>query len=119
LGRSRSALIGGSIVLAVVLVALIAPVLSPFDPQEIEVPRRLLGPSHSHFFGTDNMGRDIFSRVVYGARVSLLVGSLVVACAIGAGAALGLIAGYSNRLDRILMRIMDGDSVSTTCSRLR
>ena len=81
LGRSRSALIGGVIVLAVVLVAILAPWLSPYDPQEIEVPRRLLGPSEAHPFGTDNMGRDILSRVIFGARISLLVGSLVVLCA--------------------------------------
>lgn len=108
LGRSRSALIGGTIVLVMLLIAILAPLLSPYDPQEIEVPRRLLGPSEAHPFGTDNMGRDILSRVIFGTRISLLVGSLVVVCAAGAGIALGLMAGYTDRLDRILMRIMDG-----------
>jgi peptide/nickel transport system permease protein len=108
LRRSRSTLIGGAIVLAVVLVALLAPWLSPYDPLEITIPRRLLGPTGAHPFGTDNMGRDILSRVLFGARISLIVGSLVVLCAAGAGIVLGLLAGYTDRLDRILMRIMDG-----------
>ncbi len=108
LRRSRSALVGGAIVLAMVLVALLAPLLSPYDPLEVNVPQRLLGPSRSYLMGTDNLGRDTLSRVIYGARVSLLVGSLVVACAASAGIALGLTAGYSHRVDRILMRILDG-----------
>jgi len=108
LGRSRSTLVGGLIVLAMVLIALFASLLSPYDPQDIQVPQRLLGPGRAHPFGTDNLGRDIFSRVIHGARVSLLVGSLIVVCATGAGATIGLIAGYDNRMDRVLMRIMDG-----------
>ncbi len=108
LARSRAALVGGVIVLAVLLVAILAPLLSPYDPLEIDVPRRLLGPTGVHPFGTDNMGRDILSRVIFGARISLLVGSLVVLFSAGAGIVLGLLAGYTDRLDRILMRIMDG-----------
>lgn len=108
LRRSRSAKIGGAIVLAVVLIALLASWISPFDPQEIQVQRRLLGPSRAYLFGTDNLGRDIFSRVIHGARISLVVGGLVVASTAGAGVTLGLTAGYRQRLDRILMRIMDG-----------
>lgn len=108
LRRSKSALIGGCIVLVVVLAAILAPMISPYDPMAIDIPGRLIGPSAAHPFGTDNMGRDILSRVVSGARVSLLVGTLVVLCAVGAGLGLGLIAGYSDRVDRVLMRIMDG-----------
>lgn len=108
LHRSKSVLIGGSITLAVVLVAALAQLISPYDPMAIDISRRLLGPSAAHLFGTDNMGRDILSRVLSGARISLLVGSLVVLSAVGAGIVLGLVAGYSDRLDRILMRIMDG-----------
>ncbi len=108
LRRSTSTLVGGLIVLAVVAVALLAPVLSPYDPMEIEVPRRLVGPGSTHPFGTDNMGRDIMSRVIYGARISLTVGILVVAGTALAGIVVGLSAGYVDRLDRILMRIMDG-----------
>lgn len=108
LGRSRSTVIGGLIVLVVVLVAILAPSVSRYDPQDIRVPERLMPPGRAHLFGTDNLGRDIFSRVMYGARISLLVGGLIVLCSIGAGAALGLVAGYDNRLDRVLMRVMDG-----------
>lgn len=108
LARNRAALVGGVIVLAVLLVAILAPLLSPYDPLEINVPRRLLGPTGIHPFGTDNMGRDILSRVIFGARISLLVGGLVVLFSAGAGIALGLLAGYTDRLDGILMRIMDG-----------
>jgi peptide/nickel transport system permease protein len=108
LGRSRSTLVGGTIVVAIVLVAIFAPLLAPYDPQEIEVSRRLVGPAAAHPFGTDNLGRDILSRVIHGARVSLTVGSLVVLSSAAAGIGLGLLAGYSHRLDRVLMRIMDG-----------
>lgn len=108
LRRSKSALIGGCIVLAVLVIAVLAPVFAPYDPQEIEVPRRLQGPSGAHPFGTDNMGRDILSRVIYGARISLVVGVFVVVCTAGAGIMLGLSAGYSDRVDRVLMRFMDG-----------
>ncbi|MGH2375220.1 MAG: ABC transporter permease, partial [bacterium] len=101
-------MIGGGIVLLVLLVAIVAPWLSPHDPLGIDVPSRLVGPGAAHLFGTDNMGRDIFSRVIFGARISLLIGSLVVACAAGVGIVLGLLAGYNDRLDRVLMRIMDG-----------
>lgn len=108
LRRSKSALIGGCIVLVVALVAIFGPLLSPHDPMAIDIASRLIGPTTIHPFGTDNMGRDILSRVVSGARISLLVGILVVVCAVGAGLVLGLIAGYSDRVDRVLMRIMDG-----------
>lgn len=101
-------MIGGGIVLLVLLVAILAPLLSPYDPLGVDVPSRLVGPSAEHLFGTDNLGRDIFSRVIFGARISLLIGSLVVACAASAGIVLGLLAGYTHRLDRVLMRIMDG-----------
>src|SRR3990172_8442155 len=92
LGRSRSTMVGGAIVLAVVLIAIFAPLLSPYDPLEIEVHRRLAGPAPAHLFGTDNLGRDILSRVIHGARISLTVGSLVGLCAAGAGSVLGLLA---------------------------
>jgi peptide/nickel transport system permease protein len=92
----------------VLLLAIFAPLISPYDPMAIDIARRLIGPGAAHPFGTDNMGRDILSRVVSGARISLLVGSCVVLCAVGAGSILGLIAGYSDRVDRVLMRVMDG-----------
>ncbi len=108
LRRSKSAATGGGITLAVVLIAIFAPLLSLHNPMTIDISGRLLGPGAVHPFGTDNMGRDILSRVISGARISLLVGSSVVLSAVGAGIALGLMAGYSERIDRTLMRIMDG-----------
>ncbi len=94
--------------LALVLVAVFAPALSPHSPQEMEVSNRLLGPSHLHPFGTDDIGQDVFSRVVFGARVSLVIGALVVTSSAAAGIVLGLLAGYADRVDRILMRLLDG-----------
>jgi len=108
LRRSRYTVIGGAIVLAMVLVAVFAPQLSPYDPQGIDVIKRLTGPGWAYLFGTDNLGRDILSRVIYGARISLVIGTLVVLCAVGAGILLGLAAGYNDRIDRVLMRILDG-----------
>jgi peptide/nickel transport system permease protein len=108
LRRSRSTLIGGAILLFVLGAALLAPVLAPHDPQDMQVDRRLTGPTRAYPFGTDNLGRDILSRVIHGARVSLVVGGLVVACAAGVGIALGLLAGYLPAADRIIMRVMDG-----------
>lgn len=108
LRHSVSTLLGGLIFLAVVLVAIFATPLSPYDPEGIIVPDRLHGPSATYLLGTDNLGRDVLSRVIHGARVSLIVGMLVVACSTIAGIAFGLAAGYSDRLDRVLMRILDG-----------
>lgn len=108
LRRNRSVLVGGAVVCLVALTAGLAPLLAPYDPLDIDVMRRLSGPSLGHPFGTDNAGRDVLSRVIFGARVSLLVGGLVVLCSAGAGVLVGLSAGYFVRMDRVLMRIMDG-----------
>ncbi|MDR7510781.1 MAG: ABC transporter permease [Armatimonadota bacterium] len=108
LRRSRSTMIGGAIVLAVALVAALAPVVSPRDPQAIQVADRLRPPGGAYPLGTDNLGRDIASRVIYGARISLVVGVLVVATSAAAGIVLGLASGYSHRADRVVMRVMDG-----------
>jgi peptide/nickel transport system permease protein len=108
LRRSRSTVIGGSIVLTVACIAIFAGVLAPHDPQAINVIDRLQGPSSTYPFGTDNLGRDILSRVIHGARISLIVGTLAVLSSVTAGIVLGLAAGYSDRLDRVIMRVMDG-----------
>jgi peptide/nickel transport system permease protein len=108
LRRSRSTLIGGVIVVIVVVTAILAPLLSPYDPQAIEVIQRLASPRRAHLFGTDNLGRDVLSRVIFGARISLAVGTLVVACAVGAGMLMGVLAGYNDRVDLVLMRALDG-----------
>ena len=85
---------GLAVTLLLVLAALFAPWLSPFDPAAQDLPARLSPPSSAHWFGTDELGRDIFSRILYGARVSMLVGSSVVLGCGLIGLALGSLAGY-------------------------
>jgi peptide/nickel transport system permease protein len=92
----------------VIATAGLAPVLAPYDPTELNVGPQFQGPGPRHLFGTDNYGRDLFSRVVYGSRISLLVATGVVACSAGIGVPLGLIAGYRRGLlDYLLMRLVD------------
>lgn len=103
-----SILLGGAIILVLVAMAVFAPFLGTQDPAVLSPIARLKSPSAEHFFGTDALGRDIYSRVVYGARVSLAVG---LSCAILAtliGTAIGVLAGFVRVLDGIIMRIMDG-----------
>lgn len=90
------------------LFAIFAPLIAPFDPNFVNPADRLSGPSSDYWFGTDDLGRDIYSRVVYGARVSLLVGICVMIGATTIGALLGLVAGFYPRIDTGLMRVMDG-----------
>jgi peptide/nickel transport system permease protein len=99
--------VGGLLLLVVLVVGAAAPLLTGFDPQAVAPEQRLLPPSGMHLAGTDNFGRDLFSRTVFGARVSLLVGGLVAILATSVGTVLGLIAGYYLRVDRVLMRVMD------------
>jgi len=106
--RRRITGVGAALILIVVLAAAAAPLLSPYDPVALNVADRLQGPRDAHPFGTDEFGRDILSRTLYGARLSLLVGALVTSLAATAGVLAGLAAGSSARADRILMRIMDG-----------
>jgi len=106
--RRRITGVGGGLILFAVMAALAAPLLSSYDPNALNVGDRLLPPGHSHPFGTDEFGRDILSRTLYGARLSLLVGALVTLLATTAGIIIGLTAGAGPKADRILMRIMDG-----------
>ena len=92
----------------IVLAALIIPALSPVDPNEMTVSLRLKPPSAEHFFGTDEFGRDLFTRVLYGARVSLGVGCSVTLFSCVLGTIIGIYASYFKILDHILMRICDG-----------
>ncbi|WP_258570977.1 ABC transporter permease [Flavimaribacter sediminis] len=92
----------------IVACALFAPFIATHDPVAINFADKLVGPSAEHLFGTDNLGRDIFSRVVYGARTSLLIGAIVTALAIAIGAPLGLLAGYfGGKTDAFMMRGCD------------
>jgi peptide/nickel transport system permease protein len=91
------------------LLALLGPTLAPFDPTEQVLDRMLESPGRTHWLGTDDLGRDILSRVLYGARVSLGVGVLAVALSLGPGVVLGLVSGYhAGWLDSVIMRVMDG-----------
>ncbi len=99
---------GGLIVAGVALLAVLAPLIAPYDPQQIDVHAILLDPSWQHWCGTDTLGRDVFSRMLYGARVSLAVGFVAVGISIAMGILLGAIAGfYGGRIDSILMRFTD------------
>ncbi|MFN2342223.1 MAG: ABC transporter permease [Desulfonatronovibrio sp.] len=90
------------------IAALFAPLIAPFDPTEINVDAILHPPSSQYLLGTDNLGRDVFSRLIYGARVSLWVGFVAVGISLSIGIVLGLIAGYFGRLvDEIIMRFVD------------
>lgn len=99
--------IGGTILGMLVLVAVLAPLITAYDPARPNVPQRFVLPSRTHLFGTDNLGRDIFSRVIYGSRVSLRIGFVSVGIAFSCGVSLGLLAGYYQALDNPIMRVMD------------
>lgn len=107
--RSNFALSAGAIITALmILTALLAPVLAPFDPSVQDTARRLEGPSDQHPLGLDDLGRDVLSRILYGARISLRVGFSVVLIAAAIGIALGAVAGYfGGKVDTIIMRICD------------
>jgi peptide/nickel transport system permease protein len=106
--RQRGAAVGVAILLALVLLALAAPWLAPRDPNRTAPRDALHAPGSGFLLGTDNYGRDVASRVLYGARISLAVGLLSVSIAVGIGAPLGLVSGfYGGRLDALAMRAMD------------
>src|SRR6266571_459336 len=100
--------VSAALLFVIVLTALFAPVLAPYDPLTTEPEIRLQAPSRAHLFGTDDIGRDVFSRIIYGARISLWVGLLAVGIGTAAGMVIGLLCGYcEGRLDLILQRVMD------------
>lgn len=99
---------GIAVLLILVVVALLAPWLSQYSPTSINPLARMKPPSDQYVFGTDALGRDIFSRVVWGARVSLTVGAAVAVISIFLGVVIGMLAGYFRRVDMVVMRIMDG-----------
>jgi peptide/nickel transport system permease protein len=108
LRRHPTAIIGAIVLFLLILMAFLAPYLWTVDPQAISPARRLRHPSEAYWFGTDMLGRDVYSRVVYGARVSLTVGLFVALFATLIGLFLGLVTGFVRWLDGIIMRIMDG-----------
>lgn len=106
--RNRRLVIGSLLLLGVALVALLAQALATHDPLLLRPEIRLARPGAEHRFGTDNFGRDLYSRTIYGARISLIVGGMVALLAGLVGTAMGLLGGYYPRADLVLMRIMDG-----------
>ena len=106
--RARLAPFGAAVLLIAVAAALLAPVLAPHDPLKQDLDRALARPDRAHWMGTDNVGRDVLSRVIWGTRVSLVAGFGSVAIAVAAGGVLGLLAGYAGgRVDGLVMRVMD------------
>lgn len=106
--RNRSAAVGLAIIALVLVVALVGPALAPYNPLAPAPLDRLQGPGLQHYFGTDSLGRDLFSRVIYGARISILIGLISVGISLVPGTLLGLVAGYfGGRLDSLIMRLMD------------
>jgi peptide/nickel transport system permease protein len=93
--RHRSALLGGTIIASLVMIALVGPALAPYDPVAMDLSNRFRPPSLTHPFGTDEFGRDVFTRVLYGARISLRVGIIAVGLAGTLGSLLGLVTGYA------------------------
>src|SRR5256714_8820259 len=106
--RHPTMILGGVLLLVMLMMAVFAPYLHTVDPQALSPIRRLRWPSAQYWFGTDMLGRDVYSRTVYGARVSLIVGISVALLATTCGLAIGVIAGFTRWVDAIVMRIMDG-----------
>jgi ABC-type dipeptide/oligopeptide/nickel transport system permease subunit len=105
---ARLAPFGAAVMLLAVLVALAAPLIAPYDPLAQNLGNTLARPNGAHLLGTDNVGRDVLSRVIWGTRVSLLAGLVSVVLAVVAGSLLGILAGYSGgRVDGLVMRLMD------------
>jgi peptide/nickel transport system permease protein len=100
-------LVGAAVIAVMALAAVAAPWITPYDPMALKVLDRLQSPRTAHWFGTDELGRDVFSRVVFGARYSLMISALVVVISVAAGVLLGLAAGFFRRLDAPLMRVVD------------
>src|SRR5438067_12550217 len=99
--RTPVAMAGVVLTALFALCALFAPAVAPRDPAQIDLPARLAAPSPGHWFGTDELGRDLLSRVIYGARISMLVGASVVAVSLTLGLIVGCVAGYyGGRVDR-------------------
>jgi peptide/nickel transport system permease protein len=105
--RRRLVLLGAIILALIIVLAVFAPLLSPWSPTAIRVAQRLKPPSLQHWFGTDEFGRDILARIMFGARASLGIGLAVVAVSMLCGTVLGLLAGYFRALDTIIMRLVD------------
>src|SRR3979409_2058526 len=104
--RRKLVLAGAATLMVVTLLALFAPWITPYGPMAMKISDRMQSPNLAHWFGTDELGRDVFSRVVFGARYSLMIGALVVLISVTGGVLLGLVAGFFRRLDGPIMRLV-------------
>ncbi len=108
LKRNRAAMLGGAVVLLFVAIAILAPLIAPYNPDEGELAQRLKPPNREHLLGTDALGRDLLSRVIYGARISLQIQIVSVSIALVIGTLLGMVGGYyGGKFDHLIMRLMD------------
>jgi peptide/nickel transport system permease protein len=106
--RERNLVVGGILVVALILIAIFAPTIAPYGELDTDYGARLVAPNPAHPFGTDNLGRDVFSRVIHGARIDLQVGVVSVIPPLIIGLVLGCLAGYyGGRVDSVLMRVSD------------
>lgn len=106
--RSTTLWIGAVILGLLVFIAIFAPLLGTIDPQKLAIPYRLRFPSEMYWFGTDSLGRDLYSRILFGSRVSLVVGLSVSLLATGIGVMVGLLTGLHRYMDMLIMRVVDG-----------
>ena len=106
--KNKRAVVGGILVIIILLAGVLAPVLTPYEPNTQDLMITNQGPSWEHLCGTDNYGRDIFTRILYGARISMIVGWIAVLTSCLLGGTLGAIAGfYGGKVDNVIMRFMD------------
>jgi peptide/nickel transport system permease protein len=108
LKKNKTALVGLVLIGFLIILALVGPFISPYNPLAPDPINRLKGPSWSHLFGTDSLGRDIISRVIYGSRISMIIGLIAVSISLLPGTLLGLLSGfYGKKVDETIMRLMD------------
>lgn len=105
--QRKAALVGCAVLLTVLFAALAAPLVAPYDPYDFDPLTRLLEPSATHFLGTDHFGRDSYSRLIYGARMALLIGFCAVCFALAGGVSIGVVSAWHPRLGAVLMRGVD------------
>ncbi|MDI6726991.1 MAG: ABC transporter permease, partial [Smithellaceae bacterium] len=106
--ENKMAMAGALVVVSLFVVSLLAPWMSPYDPNDINLAKMLLPPSADHLFGTDQLGRDVLSRMIWGTRISLKVGFVATGIAVLIGMILGAISGFYGRwVDALIMRLVD------------
>src|SRR5699024_8848167 len=108
LSKNKAALVGGFLILFFIVVALIGPYFTPYQPDTTDIVNKLQPPSADHWFGTDHYGRDIFSRIIHGMSITLYIGFFSVAMGATVGVVLGMVSGYyGGKIDTVIMRVMD------------